>query len=109
MTLGAGLLKKPNNLKQGDDLMKKWIWMIGLVMIFGLASVTCADSVGTMTIDELRQDLDDPDLVILDVRTGRDWKSSEFKIKGAVRADPGDYDQWVTQHAKEKRYVTYCA
>ena len=89
--------------------MKKWIWVTGLILFLGLTSIGTADSVGIITIDELRRELDDPDLVILDVRTGRDWKSSEFKIKGAVRAKPGDFDQWIFQHAKDKRYVTYCA
>jgi predicted sulfurtransferase len=103
------MMNQPNNSKQGDDLMKKWIWMMGLVMIIGLTNIAYAGSTGTITIDELRRNLDDPDLVILDVRTGRDWKSSEFKIKGAVRANPAEFDQWVAQHAKDKRYVTYCA
>lgn len=89
--------------------MKKWIWVIGLVSILGLTSIASAGSTGLITIDELRQQLDDPDLVILDVRTGRDWKSSEFKIKGAVRANPKDFDQWIAQHGKDKRFVTYCA
>lgn len=89
--------------------MEKWIYIIGMIVIFGLTTVASAGSTGTITVEKLRQELDDPDLVILDVRTGRDWKSSEFKIKGAVRANPGDFDQWITQHAKEKRYVTYCA
>lgn len=89
--------------------MNKWIWVIGLVATLGLTGIGNADSGGIITIDELRQELENPDLVILDVRTGRDWKSSEFKIKGAVRADPQDIDQWIAQYAKDKRYVTYCA
>ena len=77
--------------------------------MIGLSGLAFAASGDLITKEELRDMLDDPDLVILDARTGRDWRSSEFKIKGAVRAELSDYDQWIGQHAKDKRYVTYCA
>jgi rhodanese-related sulfurtransferase len=47
--------------------------------------------------------------MILDVRTGGDWKSSEFKIKGAVRANPYDFDKWAEVYPKNKTLVLYCA
>jgi hypothetical protein len=43
------------------------------------------------------------------VRRGKDWSSSEFKIKGAVYADPGDYKNWTGVYPKEKKIVLYCA
>ena len=63
----------------------------------------------TVTKETLKPMLDDPDLVVLDVRAGRDWKSSEFKIKGAQRVDPGNLAAWSSQYAKNKKYVLYCA
>ena len=68
-----------------------------------------AASVGIMTKEELKEKLDSPDLVILDVRTGRDWTSSEFKIQGAVRANPREFDTWSNQHDTAKTLVLYCA
>jgi predicted sulfurtransferase len=62
-----------------------------------------------MTKEELKAMLGDSDLVILDARSGRDWKSSEFKIKGAQRAAPGDFDTWWKSYGKEKKVVFYCA
>ena len=89
--------------------MKIWILILGLIAVIGLSGTASAASDGIITKEELKPMLDDPDLVILDVRTGRDWRSSEFKIKGAVRAKPSDFDKWSAEHSKDKRFVTYCA
>ena len=71
-------------------------------------SVLAAD-VPLMTKDELKAALGDADLVILDARAGKDWKSSEFKVKGALRAGPGKFDSWGSTYGKEKKIVLYCA
>jgi rhodanese-related sulfurtransferase len=68
-----------------------------------------ADTVKIMSIESLAGMLDNPDLVVLDVRTGRDWKSSTKKIKGALRADPGNFADWSTTYPKGKTIVLYCA
>lgn len=62
-----------------------------------------------ITKEKLKTMLDDPELIILDVRRGRDWKSSEFKIKGAVYAKPDKYTDWKTTYPKDKKIVLYCA
>lgn len=68
-----------------------------------------AEDVALMTTDELKSMLDNPDLVILDVRQGKDWKSSEFKIKGATYVDAKTYDSWSGNYAKDQKIVLYCA
>ena len=40
-----------------------------------------------MTKDDLKAMLGNPDLLIIDVRYGRDWTDSGLKIRGAVRED----------------------
>lgn len=62
-----------------------------------------------MEIDELKQHLGSDDIVILDVRAGRDWSTSEFKIQGAMRADAEEFDSWATTYPKDKKLVLYCA
>jgi rhodanese-related sulfurtransferase len=57
----------------------------------------------------LKAMLDNPDLVLLDVRTGKDWTGSEEKIKGALREDPGKLDEWADKFDKGKTVVLYCA
>ena len=62
-----------------------------------------------MSKEALKERLADPDVIILDVRTGSDWKASEFKIKGAVRASSDNVDSWAAKYAKDKTLVLYCA
>jgi len=62
-----------------------------------------------MTKETLKGMMETTDLVILDIRTGKDWDASEFKIKGAVRVDPGKFDEWKDRFSREKTLVLYCA
>ena len=52
--------------------------------------------------------LGNPDLVIIDVRIERDWKSSPLKIKGAVWEDFMDVEKWAQKYPKDKTIVLYC-
>ena len=63
-----------------------------------------------ITKEELRARMGDPDLVILDVRTGGDWEDSDLKIKGAIREDPQkDTQSWANKYGKDKTLVLYCS
>lgn len=70
---------------------------------------TMSKGVPRMTKDEINALLDGPDLTIIDVRHGQDWKESDVKIKGAVREDPDDVKSWANKYAKNKLIVLYCA
>ena len=65
-------------------------------------------SVQKITVDGLKAQLGNPDLVILDVRTTHDWDESKTKIKGAIRADFGNPSAWVDKYPKDKTIVFYC-
>lgn len=82
------------------------IFVVISVILSGLA---LADNVPLMTKEKLRTLLGDDDTFILDVRAGRDWKSSEFKITGAKRVAPAANNQWADNFNKDKTYVFYCA
>ena len=79
-----------------------------VVFLASIATVYGKDA-PLITKEELKPILSDADVVILDVRQGRDWSSSEFKIQGAVRVDPNQISEWQENHSKEKRLVLYCA
>ena len=84
--------------------------MVILIVSFLLMGKALAvDDIPLMTKDELKAILDAADVTILDVRLGKDWKSSEFKIKGAIRTDPKQIDKWSENLRKENRLVLYCA
>jgi hypothetical protein len=66
-------------------------------------------AVPKMTKEELRAKLDSPDVVIVDMRLGKDWKASEEKIKGAIRMDPDAVESLAAKYPKDKTLVLYCA
>ena len=38
---------------------------------------------------------------------GDKFKSSEFKIKGAIRANPNEFDKWADIYPKNKTLILY--
>jgi rhodanese-related sulfurtransferase len=96
-----------------EKKMKKVIVLMGIIMAFAivasLATPAVAQEAKRMSIQELKGMLGTPDLVIIDVRRDEDWKSSNVKIKGAVREDPEKVDTWMSKYPKDKTLVFYCA
>lgn len=63
-----------------------------------------------VTKEQLVAMLGKPDLVLLDVRLGSDYFSSDLKIKGAVRPDMGGpICGTALTYPKENTFVIYCA
>lgn len=82
-------------------------------VVFLVVFATCysafAESVPRMSTDELNSRLGQTDLVVLDVRTGKDWNAAKSKIAGAVRLEPSAIDQWIGNYQKEQTIILYCA
>ncbi len=93
--------------------IKPYVVILILTGIMGLMAmatpVLSAAEVAIMSIDELKDLLGSDTLTVLDVRKGRDWSSSEFKIQEARRADPQEFEQWSANLPKENTLVLYCA
>jgi hypothetical protein len=89
--------------------------MLSVLLMIMVVVAACAGTglagseVPLWTVSELKLRLNDPDLVILDVRRGNDWTSSDAKIKGAVYADPAAYDEWAADYPKNQLLILYCA
>ncbi len=62
-----------------------------------------------MSVDELKVRLDDPSLIIIDVRSPGDWNGSSTKIKGAYREVLEKIEEWTPRYDKEKAVVLYCS
>jgi hypothetical protein len=60
-------------------------------------------------VDELQSRLNDPSLVVVDVRTGAEWNDSQKKIKGAVRELAENVSAWAATHSKDETIVLYCS
>ena len=81
-----------------------------LTLLFAFALPTYGeDEVPKIRVEELKEILESPGLVIFDVRSGKDWGSSEIKITGAVRVDSQDIHSWAGAYSKEQKMVLYCA
>jgi len=90
-----------------------WILTVTLPLaMLGILLITAAaipNDVPRMTKEELKGHLGDPTVIILDVRTEKDWKTSDLRIKGAIREDPTKVDTWLGNYVKDKTFVLYCA
>jgi len=91
--------------------MKKRLFIGALFIFFTVVVLTTfaksADA-PRMTKDELKAMMGNPDLVIIDVRLGKDWTDSDLKIKGAVREESEAFDSWAKKYPKDKTLVFYC-
>ncbi len=94
---------------------KRRTWVVVSIAL-GFALVGCFQNIAPdmkvpkMTKEELKSLLDNPDLVVVDVRISSEWKKTEYKIKGAVREDPEKaIDSWAEKFQKDKTLVFYCS
>lgn len=79
-----------------------------LIMLLVTVGAALANT-DIMTKEQLKKAMDEGDVIVLDVRRGKDWSASEFKIRGALRADPSQFSSWADQYPKNKTIVLYCA
>ena len=78
------------------------------VSLFTLSAMA-GDNAPIITKEELKEMLDNPDVIVVDVRLENQWKETELKIKGAVWENPNEVDSWANTYSKDKTLVFYCA
>ena len=81
--------------------------VVMLLMAVPHVRAMAVSAVPLITKEELLAKLDSPEVMVLDVRTGDDWKSARYKIKGSVRLDPKAFSKWVDTLPREKTIVFY--
>ena len=86
-----------------------YAFLVSLLLLGLYSQAALAKDVAKITKEELKAKLNNPNVVIVDVRLGKDWKASEEKIKGAVRVEPAQVDTIASTYAKDKTLVFYCA
>jgi len=92
--------------------MKKRLFLAILLIFFMVEGCTMFEKfvdAPRMTGDQLKAILGNPDLLIIDVRYGKDWTDSDLKIIGAIREDPEAFNSWANKYPKDKTLVFYCA
>jgi predicted sulfurtransferase len=95
----------------------RWLWK-GLLFFLSIvflnhlivpAVFSATDDVPRITVQELKTKMDKgEDLVIIDVRTGKDYEGSRIKIKGAVRIPIVQMEERYKELPKDKQIITYC-
>ena len=96
--------------------MRNSVAAVGLILalmagILFYRSAASADSIEAprISIERVRQMLDDPDVVIIDVRTAKTWWRSPTKIANAVREELDSVEKWAAKYAKDKTLIFYCS
>ena len=96
-------------------VLRKYLVQATVIMlmslIFGQMPLLHAgdkEGVSKISVDEVRQLLGQPDTIIIDVRTPRNWWRSGKKILTAIREDPSKVDQWLPTYAKDQTLIFYC-
>jgi len=79
-----------------------------LTLSIGWITLAYSGEAPRMTKEELKSLLGNPNVVIIDVRYGKDWTQSDVKIKGAVREDPEELKSWVNKYSPDQTIVFYC-
>jgi hypothetical protein len=79
-----------------------------LVGLVGMVNSSCAGT-SYQRIDKvaLKDSLGNNNVIVIDVRQGRDWKSSKYKIKGAIRLEPNDPKVSDIPLPKDKTLIFY--
>lgn len=90
--------------------MKKTLMVSVCLSLFIFSLLySCAPQIQRTSTEGLSNILNDRDVVIVDVRSDRDWNASDEKIKGALRGNPFDIKSWSDSLPRDKTIVLYCA
>lgn len=79
-----------------------------LAVIFFFSGMANGDDVKRISKESLKSLLGSENVIVVDVRTARDYSSSDLKIKGALREDPSQVRKWMGKYEKEKTLIFYC-
>ena len=60
-----------------------------------------------ISVEQTKEMLSDPEVVIIDVRTAKTWWKSPTKILNAVREELGSVEQWEGKYPKDKTLIFY--
>ena len=88
------------------------ILLVALLLPAAFAENLAANNalaVPRMSVNELKKQLGNPDVAIIDVRRQKNWWSSTNKILSAAREDPAKVSQWYTTYPRDKIFIFYCS
>jgi len=94
--------------------MKCRMYAVLLLAIIGVVAAgpveVSAQDVPRLSKELLKEELENPDVVIIDVRSKSQWEASEWKITNSVWEDPNEFESWANfKYARTKIFVLSCA
>jgi rhodanese-related sulfurtransferase len=93
-------------MRRGITVFFIFVFTIGFFTTFAMSK---DKDVPRITKEELKAMMDNPNVVIIDVRYEKHWKGSDRMIKGAIRENYDDVKSWADKYGKDKTLVLYCA
>ncbi len=94
-------------MKKANGLKRTLLICLIPICFSAFFSAQAFGQVIKITINQVLESLDDPQFLILDVRTSGSWQASNNKIKGAVRKNPATFDSWANDLPKNNYLVLY--
>ena len=80
--------------------------LVVIASCFSLASAASIE-VPRISVEQTKQMLDNPEVIIIDVRTTKTWWRSGTKILNAVREELDSIKQWAGKYPKDKTLIFY--
>ena len=80
--------------------------LVVIAICFTLGSDASVE-VPRISVEQTKQLLGNPEVVIIDVRTAKTWWKSRTKIISAVREELGSVKQWAGKYPKDKTLIFY--
>jgi predicted sulfurtransferase len=85
------------------------LFFVLLNQLIASVVLSATDVVPRITVQELKAKIDKgDDVVIIDVRAGREYEDSKIKIKGAVRIPIVKLEDRISELPRDKEIITYC-
>ncbi len=94
-------------MKKANGLKRTLLFCFISILFTAFFSAQAFGQVIKITINQVLESLDHPQLLILDVRNSGNWQASNDKIKGAVRKNPANFDYWANDLPKNNFLVLY--
>ena len=71
------------------------------------APPSSVEQVPRLTMDQVKDMLGKPDVVIVDIRYIKQYEESDRKLPGAVFVQPEGLDEFAQKYPKDKTYIFY--
>lgn len=83
--------------------------LLAAIVVWLALTSSASVEVPRISIEETRELIGSPDVIIIDVRTAKTWWRSPTKILNAVREEPGAVEKWAQKYPKDKTLILYCS